>query len=296
MGNKIDKEAFYQKLKELNPNSNFQVISYVGLREKAIVKCLNCGKETERIAERFFTNLNICENCKEFTSMYEKASFLLKNYDLKIEKWTTERPRYAEVFCAKCGKIFLRTYTSLISYPNNCPNCNTRFHKQALSLSQAKDKVKLFSDGEYDVIEYSSYHTKAKFQHCNCGFIWNEDFSSFFCSRGCPQCYRNKSLGEQKIEEWLKRHNITFISQYGLNPPYRRYKFDFFLPKYNLAIEYQGEQHYKDKSSIWEDLKTIQARDMLKEKYCNEHNIELIKISYLDYENIPIILASRFND
>ena len=38
MGNKIDKEAFYQKLKELNPNSNFQVISYVGLREKAIVK------------------------------------------------------------------------------------------------------------------------------------------------------------------------------------------------------------------------------------------------------------------
>lgn len=62
-----------------------------------------------------------------------------------------------------------------------------------------------------------------------------------------------------------------------------------------MAIEYQGEQHYKQKT-IWEGLDIIQKRDRIKKEYCQKEGIELFEISYLEYNKIPEILTSRLND
>ena len=115
-------------------------------------------------------------------------------------------------------------------------------------------------------------------------------------SRGCPKCFGQKSKGEIAIGKWLKDNQIIFIEQQTLEYPYKRYKFDFYLPDYNLAIEYQGEQHYKDKSKVWEPLNKIQERDAIKRQYCQEHGIELLEIDYKNYDNISQILSSKFND
>ena len=53
------------------------------------------------------------------------------------------------------------------------------------------------------------------------------------------------SKGEFKITNILKQNNIDFISQYHIDELKSKYNyhlyFDFYLPKYNVIIEYQGE-------------------------------------------------------
>lgn len=49
-------------------------------------------------------------------------------------------------------------------------------------------------------------------------------------------------------------------------------KFDFYLPDYNLCIEYQGQQHYIP-VNYWgglEGLKRNQEYDLLKKNYCRK--------------------------
>lgn len=100
------------------------------------------------------------------------------------------------------------------------------------------------------------------------------------------------SKGEAKITKILKEMNINYISQYHTNElknnNYFLY-FDFFLPNFNVIIEYQGEQHYfpinrgyHDRSSFTE----LKKRDELKRKYCKEKGIKLVEIPYTEYNQL----------
>ena len=66
--------------------------------------------------------------------------------------------------------------------------------------------------------------------------------------------------------------------------------FDFYLPSYNVCIEFQGEQHYKidfhmqvgklSKEEATKALLLQQRRDQIKRNYCKEHTIALLEIKY----------------
>ena len=59
---------------------------------------------------------------------------------------------------------------------------------------------------------------------------------------GCPRC--KKSRGEKEIMGILEKMNIKFEDEYEFIKLSKR-RFDFYLPKYNLVIEYHGIQHFK---------------------------------------------------
>ena len=66
--------------------------------------------------------------------------------------------------------------------------------------------------------------------------------------------------------------------------------FDFYLPEYNIAIECQGIQHFKNTRVNWETVEIIQERDSVKFKKCSENNIKIIyyaepKLKYLLPDN-----------
>ena len=96
---------------------------------------------------------------------------------------------------------------------------------------------------------------------------------------------------------FLEYNKINYIPQKTFAPLNKsKYRFDFFIPEINLAIEYQGEQHFKDNGFFRDELNVIQKRDSVKREYCKNNNIELLEISYKDYKNIAQILSSKFND
>ena len=57
---------------------------------------------------------------------------------------------------------------------------------------------------------------------------------------------------------------------------------DIFIPRYNLAIEYQGKQHFQPVEH-WggkQALLKLQKRDKKKADLCTQNDIELITINY----------------
>lgn len=131
---------------------------------------------------------------------------------------------------------------------------------------------------------------------CDCG---NKKFYATvkaLNSGNTKSCGCIKSFGEAKIQSILEELNIDFIREYTFsdlkgknNKGYLR--FDFYLPQYNILIEYDGEQHFFSKNCGWnnqESLRRIQENDIIKNNYCKEHNIFLIRIPYTEFNNITI--------
>lgn len=58
--------------------------------------------------------------------------------------------------------------------------------------------------------------------------------------------------------------------------------FDFYLPEYNTCIEYDGLQHFKSIEHFGgkKGLKETQKRDKIKDEYCKNNNIRLLRIKY----------------
>lgn len=100
----------------------------------------------------------------------------------------------------------------------------------------------------------------------------------------CNQCSRYVSMGEMAILQILSQNNIIYLTEKRF--PSCRFpdtnaqaKFDFYIPKENYIIEFDGEQHFR-KTNFYPELKKIQEHDAYKNQWCKENNIPIIRIPY----------------
>lgn len=110
--------------------------------------------------------------------------------------------------------------------------------------------------------------------------------------KGCPKCKDSK--GEIEIRRYLENNKIEYLRQKTFEncKNKRLLKFDFYLPKHNICIEFDGAQHYKA-VKVWggeKHLNGIRINDSIKNKYCEENNIDLIRISYKEINKVSEIL------
>lgn len=123
---------------------------------------------------------------------------------------------------------------------------------------------------------------------------------------GCKYCFDNKkfkfSKGEKKIEAYLSENNIEYIEQMTFDGCRDKclLPFDFYLPDYNICIEYDGQHHFypvtfngvtRDKAM--KNYKRTLKHDHMKNRYCIDNNIELIRIPYFEFNNIESILNKQ---
>ena len=102
------------------------------------------------------------------------------------------------------------------------------------------------------------------------------------------------SKGEYIIQSILIALDINYekekIFEDCINPKTNaKLRFDFYLPDYNCCIEYDGEQHTYFSSKGWnteEHFKQTVYRDSIKNAYCEQKHIALIRIPYTDYSKI----------
>ena len=102
----------------------------------------------------------------------------------------------------------------------------------------------------------------------------------------CDECTNRYSSLENKVINFLKENNIEFITQYKFNKCRDKLPlpFDFYLPRYNCCIETDGKQHYipcftKDSFEI------SKLHDNIKNKFCEDNKIKLIRIPYYEFDN-----------
>lgn len=112
---------------------------------------------------------------------------------------------------------------------------------------------------------------------------------------GCPVCTESK--GEGRIREFLTKHRIKFIQEYRIEP--YRYRYDFYLPKLNLLIEFHGQQHYKPVSIFGGEtgFKKTVKRDKAKREIARRSDYKMMTVSYRSSKsnNLERIIRARLN-
>ena len=117
------------------------------------------------------------------------------------------------------------------------------------------------------------------------------------------------SFNENKICQILDKLNFKYVQQQtfkdliSASGTYGGLRFDFAIYNQNTLlyiIEYDGIQHFITKNSYWdteEHLKRTKKNDELKNEYCKEHSIPLIRIPYthLSELNIKDLLLETTN-
>lgn len=161
-----------------------------------------------------------------------------------------------------------------------------------------KDLYDVFGDEYTAVSQYIHSKHPIDIKHNKCGNIWTTTPNPLLKGHGCPYCAHGRSKGEIRVEKCLTNLHINFEPQqkyeglFGLGGGLLSY--DFYLPDYNLLIEYQGEYHDGTASNQTEKEFEIQKEhDRRKRNYAKTHNIELLEIWYWDFKNIEQILESR---
>lgn len=115
--------------------------------------------------------------------------------------------------------------------------------------------------------------------------------------QGCPKC--KESNGERIIRVFFERNKIKYIYQKKFekckNQSYLF--FDFYLPKYNLLIEYDGEQHFKTtRGKTFGGQKGFEKRklnDQIKDGFALKEGIRLLRINYNQMKEIESILVEN---
>ena len=179
------------------------------------------------------------------------------------EFWQTPNNHLNGKGCSECGNLKIR---------------KSKLKSQKLFIEQAH---KIHGDRyNYDKVQYIDGRTKVCIICPKHGEFWQKP-SSHLWKKGCPLCCQSHL--EEEVSLLLLRNNINFeyqkkfdwLKNKATNLPL---SFDFYLPEYNIAIECQGEQHFKPVKYFGgeESYKIVLERDLTKINLATNNNITLL--------------------
>ena len=137
----------------------------------------------------------------------------------------------------------------------------------------------------------NSYYDKLLFK-CDCGNTYSTTWSSFMDQQifRCPTCSRKKSSLAIITEDFLKELNVEFECEVKfedcIDKSYLFFDYKIITSDNNcIVIEVDGQMHFKAGYNKELGLYNQQRRDKIKDNYCKNNNIKLIRIPYWEYDN-----------
>ena len=204
------------------------------------------------------------------------------------------------IICPEHGEFWQQAQSHLRG--NGCPKCSQRHHYT--TEEWIKEARKIHGDKyDYSKVEYINKSTKVCIICPEHGEFWQTPEKHVNGSQGCPKC--DSSSLEESVRLLLQRNSISFEEQYTsdwLKDGKGIKKLDFFLPEYNIGIECQGIQHFKQtwfgsgKRYEYHKLDNTQKRDKLKYDLCKEHNIEILYYTDVKLEEYPYDVITDLNE
>ena len=290
---RLNKQDFIQAVQDKYPNDKFKIIEYNGTSKPGRYYCELCQKEYKisRMGKLLASERkHVCSHC--WLSHYTQEvldMFPNNNFDfIKIGyKENLHKPTIIYK-CKNCQQIIEKPFIEFLKYPT-CIYCDFNA-KRRNTIGFLKILPK-----EFELLEeYQGKDKKVLFRH-NCGFIFRTAPNNIINGgTGCPKCSKTVSRGEKRIIRFLELYNIEYEKEKKFNwSGLKRY--DFFLPKYNLIIEFNGKQHYIENDFFELSLSQQQERDKEKYQMAQEHGINYLIIPYTSINEIEEILTQRLS-
>jgi len=290
-------EKFIHQANNVHSNKyNYSQIDYKNARTKVELVCSEHGSffVTPDNHIRLKTGCPTCKGGVKLTtqSFIDKANIIHQN------KYTYTDCNYVNnrtpviITCPIHG-IFIQKPADHIN-GCGCPDCGLlNIKKSKLDNNESfinKAVLKHGSKYDYSDVVYINTNTKIKII-CKDHGPFEQRPNDHVKGIGCPNCKLSK--GEEKIKNFLDNNSIIYTQQKRF--PECRYKkplpFDFFLIKQNICIEYDGKQHFIPNTIYSKNYEEMMLKDKIKNEFCSQPGSpKLIRISYIDYENIEKII------
>lgn len=283
----------YEKRVYFKHGNDIKVLGgYVNRRTKILVKC-KCGYEWKTNPEPL-TKGHGCPKCaknlKRNTDDFKQIvnNLVADEYEVLGKYENKDKP--IKFKHKLCGNEFMMSPNAFIN-GQRCPN--ERYTKSANSnttpFEQAKREMIKATNGEYEIIDgYKGSSKFAKIKHTKCGNTFNQKPTRITKGGiGCPYCYVSK--GENVIRDYLIDNGYNFKEQVRIKECRNKRPLPFDFGVYNgdillFLIEFDGIQHFKPKFGI-KQLEDTQRNDNIKNDFCRNKNIPLIRIKYYRSSN-----------
>ena len=181
-----------------------------------------------------------------------------------------------------------------------CPECSldAKSEKYRLSADEVEERISTLGGKLLNKQDYINGTERNLIIECiYCGTPFTTSLVLFTQHGGqmCDNCKDTESIGERRIRNFLELNNILFEQEKWFSDcrDIKPLPFDFYLPNYNMVIEFDGKQHYEQGHFTHSHLSYTQAHDAIKNNYCKDNNINLLKIPYWEINNIETILNNK---
>lgn len=304
MVKKRTKEEWINYLNQIHHNKyDYSLTDFSkGVMVKVIVKCHKHG-EWKVTLDNHSTKQSGCPKCagknrnkNEWVDLFNHI--YNSKYDYSLAPNIIKTSNKIKIICNTHG-IFEKLVTNhILPSKQGCPKCSERYRPK-LSKEELEEKSKKIHYDDYIYLweTYIGYFNPMSIK-CTKHGVFKQTIANHIQGQGCPIC--KKSKGELKIRQWLIENDKQFIHQKYfedcINPESRyRLPFDFYLPNENICIEFDGEQHFKPCKRFGgrKEFEKIKKYDILKNEYCKNKKIKLIRIPFTSIKNIDNILKNE---
>lgn len=235
----------YVALVDAKHSGNIQITSnYEGSKHRIDAYCVSCDHHwTTRADVILKSGCPLCgikSRRKTHSDFVKECAQIQPNILIKSKYSTSRVMVHCE--CKTCHYEWLSLPPNITSHGNGCPKCHNvikRTHEQFVNeMSAISDSIQFTS-------EYAGVDNYIDCKCSLCGHTWSARAGHLLEGIGCPNC--RKSKGEEIISKFLEANRIPFDFQKRYNDLFgtggKKLSYDFYLPTYNLLIEYQGKQH-----------------------------------------------------
>lgn len=300
----IKTEGFIEKARMVHGDKyDYSKVDYVNNKTKVIIVCKKHGEFTVS-PEHHLRGVG-CPKChfEKLSSLFSmtKDEFVEKAKSVHEDKYDYSKVDYVNnntkvcIVCPVHGEFWQTPHNHLSG--NGCPKCKGDKLRQ--------DKLKTFDEF---VSEANKIHGK-KYTYippysgknipieiiCPLHGKFKQTPHDHLSGCGCPKC--NSSKLELRLLRLFNENSIehVYLCRKNTLAWLERQSLDFYLPKYNVAVECQGAQHYvpsnfgsKDKDPN-DCLRIVRERDERKRSLCEENNVRLLYFSDKKYDDEVII-------
>lgn len=301
MSKRMTQEMFLEKSHEVHGDRyDYSKVIFKYAKEPVEIICPKHGSFWQRPQDHYLKGCG-CPKCKGEKVIeihkYRKEDWLKLVKEKYGDKYNYSKVEYINyntpvtIICPIHGE-FECTPNNHYKSNTGCPKCGREKANRTESSTQEYfiEKAKQVHNNKYD-------YSKVKYinQQYKVAIICPEhgEFQQLpgnhLMGQGCPKCQlKSQTKLYEKLKESFPNEEILFEVGRNIIPWIKLQRFDIYFPKYNIAVEYNGIQHYIPIEYFGGQL-IFEAQleyDKLKRQKCKENNCILFEIKYNYTEDV----------
>lgn len=311
-------DSFLVNARDILPNSGIRILVQCDYcKKKKYIRAQDYYRRTENETKKYCCDNRMCAQKKKielgyYDKIQKEIMCLFYEYCHKYNcRPLSKESDYVDAHhkltfeCSKHG-IQKRSWNNIKNNINKgynlCPECGKENSIDSRRLKPDEVEAKISSVNQNILLNKNDYinnrtrNLKVLCGHCKKRFFITSMDGYINGKNKCDYCARKQSNGERYIKSLLDKYNINCIYQKRFREckDKRTLPFDFYLPKYNICIEYDGEQHFEPIRGK-KTFEYIKSHDIIKNNFCKQSNIHLIRVPYWEFNNIEQILIKELN-